>query len=118
LQRGDIVGKFDSQEELHISINYLLTNSRYLAVFLETTGNFVVFFAFLFAVLYSDNLTTGMVGLALSYALQITHGLNWLVDTTSNVENNLVAVERLKEYGEISQVSPNIWDLDLAWLNS
>lgn len=64
-----------------------------------------MFFAFLFAVLYSDHLTTGMVGLALSYALSITHGLNWLVETTNNVENNLVAVERLKQLGEIEQVS-------------
>jgi len=78
---------------------------RYLTVFLESTGNVVVFFAFLFSVLYSDHLTTGMVGLALSYALQITHGLNWLVETTNNVENNLVAVERLKEFGEIQQVN-------------
>jgi ATP-binding cassette, subfamily C (CFTR/MRP), member 1 len=57
----------------------------------------------LFAVLSRDSLSPGLVGLSVSYALQITQTLNWLVRMTSDVETNIVAVERIKEYGETEQ---------------
>lgn len=38
--------------------------------------------------------------------LQITQTLNWLVRMTSDVETNIVAVERIKEYGETAQEAP------------
>lgn len=34
-------------------------------------------------------------------ALQVTQTLNWLVRTTSELETNIVAVERVSEYSEI-----------------
>jgi ATP-binding cassette subfamily C (CFTR/MRP) protein 1 len=71
---------------------------------LETIGNLIIFFAGLFAVLGRDTLDPGTVGLSLSYALQVTQTLNWLVRMTSEVETNAVAVERMKEYGETPQV--------------
>ena len=37
-------------------------------------------------------------GLSLSYALSITQILNWLIRMVCEVETNIVAVERLKEY--------------------
>jgi len=76
---------------------------RWLAVRLETIGNLIIFFAGLFAVLGRDSLDAGTVGLSISYALQITQTLNWLVRMTSEVETNAVAVERMKEYGETPQ---------------
>lgn len=39
------------------------------------------------------------------FLLQITQTLNWLVRMTSEVETNIVAVERIKEYAETEQVS-------------
>ena len=45
-------------------------------------------------------MTPGLVGLSVSYALSVTQTLNWLVRMTSEVETNIVAVERLKEYSE------------------
>jgi len=54
----------------------------------------------LLAVLGKDSLTPGLVGLSVSYALSVTQTLNWLVRMTSEVETNIVAVERLKEYSE------------------
>ncbi|KAI4461008.1 atp-binding cassette sub-family c [Holotrichia oblita] len=99
--------------------------NRWLAVRLEMVGNLIILFAALFAVLSKDQ-TAGNVGLSVSYALQITQTLNWLVRMTSDVETNIVAVERVKEYGETEQEAP--WEIPnknrtirgptTVWLNS
>nr|XP_034174731.1 multidrug resistance-associated protein 1 isoform X3 [Osmia lignaria] len=80
--------------------------NRWLAVRLEMVGNLIIFFAALFAVLNKGVILSGKVGLSVSYALQVTQTLNWLVRMTSDVETNIVAVERIKEYGETPQEAP------------
>merc|ERR1719158_1383988 len=77
-----------------------VVSNRWLAVRLETVGNLIIFCASLLAVLGRDSLTPGLVGLSVSYALSVTQTLNWFVRMTSEVETNIVAVERLKEYSE------------------
>ena len=72
-------------------------------------GNLIILFAALFSVLNRDTSDPGLVGLSVSYALQITQTLNWLVRMTSDVETNIVAVERIKEYGETKQEAP--WEI-------
>ncbi len=80
---------------------------RWLAIRLEFVGNLVILFAALFAVIqrnYADvinlPITGGLVGLSISYALQVTTALNMMVRMTSDLETNIVAVERTKEYAE------------------
>lgn len=64
---------------------------RWLGVRLETVSGFVIFFAALFAVLGRETISGAIVGLSVSYALQITSVLNYLVRMTSDLETNIVA---------------------------
>ena len=63
-------------------------------------------FAALLAVLSRGAINPGNVGLSLSYALNVTGVLNMLVRQSSEVETNMVAVERIREYQEILQEAP------------
>ncbi|GBP60470.1 Multidrug resistance-associated protein 1 [Eumeta japonica] len=83
--------------------------NRWLAIRLEMIGNLIIFFAALFAVRARETIDPGLVGLSITYALQITQTLNWLVRMTSEVETNIVAVERIKEYAETKQEAA--WNL-------
>ena len=57
-----------------------------------------------------DTMDPGLVGLSLSYALTVTQSLSYLVTMVSEVETNMVGVERIKEYQEsISHFYQNIY---------
>uniref|UniRef100_A0A8C9V5L4 Canalicular multispecific organic anion transporter 1-like n=1 Tax=Scleropages formosus TaxID=113540 RepID=A0A8C9V5L4_SCLFO len=87
-----------------------IVSNRWLAMRLEFLGNLVVFFAALFAVLSRESLESGMVGLSISYALNVTQTLNWLVRMNAELETNIVAVERVNEYTKIENEAPWITD--------
>ena len=63
--------------------------NRWLAVRLEFIGSFIILAAAGFAIIAVSSgggPSAGMVGLAMSYALQITQSLNWIVRQTVEVE--------------------------------
>ncbi|XP_032455622.1 multidrug resistance-associated protein 1 isoform X7 [Nasonia vitripennis] len=106
--------RFIQESEKRVDFNQVcyypsIIANRWLAIRLEMVGNLIIFFAALFAVLGREDVAAGDVGLSISYALQITQTLNWLVRMTSDVETNIVAVERIKEYGETPQEAA--WDI-------
>ncbi|KAK7071353.1 Multidrug resistance-associated protein 1, partial [Halocaridina rubra] len=68
------------------------------AVHLETLGNLITFAAALLAVLSRDSISPGIVGLSVTYALSVTLVLNWLVRIASDLEANIVSVERINDY--------------------
>lgn len=81
--------------------------NRWLAVRLELVGAVVVLFACLFAVLARTTMEPAMAGLSISYALQISQVLSFLVRMTAEVETNIVAIERGKHVKVWKQSSLN-----------
>ncbi|KAM6155275.1 multidrug resistance-associated protein 1 isoform 1-T1 [Rhynchocyon petersi] len=107
--------RFIHQSDLKVDENQKayypsIVANRWLAVRLECVGNCIVLFAALFAVISRHSLSAGLVGLSLSYSLQVTTYLNWLVRMSSEMETNIVAVERLKEYSETEKEAP--WQVE------
>uniref|UniRef100_A0A5S6QET3 ABC-type glutathione-S-conjugate transporter n=1 Tax=Trichuris muris TaxID=70415 RepID=A0A5S6QET3_TRIMR len=88
-----------------------VVSNRWLAVRLETLGNILVLAASLFAILGRDSgVSPGVVGLSISYALQLTQTLNHSVRITSDVETNIVSIERVNEYSGTPKEAP--WEND------
>ncbi|XP_050728625.1 multidrug resistance-associated protein 1-like isoform X3 [Eriocheir sinensis] len=105
---------FIKESESRVDFNMISSNpsimaNRWLAVRLEFIGNIMTFSAAMFAVGRRGSISGGVVGLSVTYALSVTQTLNWLVRMTSDVETNIVSVERIKEYTETPQEAP--WDI-------
>ncbi|RCN49285.1 ABC transporter, ATP-binding protein [Ancylostoma caninum] len=78
-----------------------VVSNRWLAIRLEFIGNLVIFFAALFAVISKELgwvTSPGIIGVSITYALNVTEVLNFAVRQISEIEANIVAVERIHEY--------------------
>lgn len=99
----NVTGRFVNESNRRVDHNQIcyypsVISNRWLAVRLEFCGNLISCAAALFAVLGRDSLSAGLVGLSVSYALNVTQILNWLVRMNSEFETNIVSVERILEY--------------------
>ena len=75
--------------------------TRWLTVRLGFLGFIIVLLSGVFAVLYRDTLSPSLAGLAISFSLSFTMLLNNLIKAYSDVETNIVAVERCLEYTKL-----------------
>jgi ABC-type multidrug transport system fused ATPase/permease subunit len=88
-----------------------ISANRWLAVRLEFIGSVIILAAALLSIISvatGSGISAGMVGLAMSYALQITQSLNWIVRQTVEVETNIVSVERVLEYANLPSEAPDV----------
>lgn len=108
--------RFSMENEWRIDSNLRayfpsINANRWLAVRLEFLGSFIILAAAIFAIVSvasGSGLSAGLVGLAMSYALQITQSLNWIVRQTVEVETNIVSVERVLEYARLPSEAPEV----------
>lgn len=108
--------RFQLENEWRIDANLRayfpsISANRWLAVRLEFIGAIVILAAASLAIISvarHSGLSDGIVGLAMSNALQITTSLNWIVRQTVEVETNIVSVERVLEYARLPSEAPEI----------
>ena len=55
-----------------------------------------------------DTMDPGLVGLSLSYALTVTQSLSYLVTMVSEVETNMVGVERIRNIRKVDHIFTRI----------
>jgi len=111
--------RFITESERRVDYNQMMSYpsiiaNRWLAVRLEILGAIIVFFAAFFAIIFDIGPST--VGLSISYALQVSSTLNMLCRMTTELETNIVAIERVDEYSDVKQEAP--WktiEVDKAW---
>jgi ABC-type multidrug transport system fused ATPase/permease subunit len=97
--------KFIQESDLRVDDNHKcyypsFTASRWIAIRLEFLGYSIVFLSAIFAVISRRTLSPGITGLVLSYSLNITSILGFLVRCSTDLEINMVSVERCLEYTE------------------
>ncbi|XP_070311189.1 multidrug resistance-associated protein 1-like isoform X2 [Odocoileus virginianus] len=79
---------------------------RWLSVRLEFLGNLMVFFTAVLTVLAGNSIDSAIVGLSISYALNITQTLNFWVRKACEIEANAVSIERVCEYENMNKEAP------------
>ena len=111
---ASIIRAFNQQERFfaeseakvarHLLCNYVcdMTN-RWLSIRVEILGNIIVFLAAVFAFYSRDSLTAGVIGLSISYAMQMIDGFGWTIRMAGELESDSVAIERVREYEDLPQ---------------
>ncbi|KAJ1970871.1 hypothetical protein H4R35_005604, partial [Dimargaris xerosporica] len=98
------------EQNLRAHYPYLSLN-RWLAVRLESLGSCIILGASLLSVvtlIYFGGVDAGLVGLSVSYSLNITQTLNWCIRQYCEIETNIVSMERIKEYSELPSEAPTV----------
>ncbi|KAF9423916.1 Canalicular multispecific organic anion transporter 2 [Podila epigama] len=90
-----------------------VVSNRWLQIRLEGLGAVIVLAAALFVVLSRNTLSPQAIGLSLTYALSVTGDITWLVRSYCDLQNQLVAVERMNEYATKNQEAPAETDVKL-----
>ncbi|KAG7468310.1 hypothetical protein MATL_G00141590 [Megalops atlanticus] len=99
------------------SNHFLLFNcgTRWLSFRLDFLSAVVTLFVALFVVMAPASISSAMKGLALSYTIQLTGMLQYVVRLSTELEAKFTSVERLQEYitGCVSEAPRKIKDVDI-----
>ncbi|CAK3837720.1 ABC transporter [Lecanosticta acicola] len=87
---------------------YLWAANRWLALRVDVVGALVSFFTGAFVILSVGRIDAGAAGLAMTYAVTFTENVLWFVRLYASNEQNMNAVERVKEYLDVEQEAPPI----------
>ncbi|SCV00594.1 LAMI_0G06084g1_1 [Lachancea mirantina] len=98
------------QFNINCVYNFRSTN-RWLSVRLESIGAFIILSTALLSlatITTSRPMTAGLVGLLMSYAIEVTTDLMWIVRMSVQIETNIVSVERIIEYCDLPSEAPAV----------
>ncbi|ORX52519.1 hypothetical protein BCR36DRAFT_349904 [Piromyces finnis] len=90
----------DNNRPFHLQV----TAQRWLGVRLECIGAFLVLFDGIAGLFLKDKLSASLLGLSLSYALQVTGSLNGIIRSLNDLEINMNSAERLLYYANEIEV--------------
>lgn len=88
-----------------------IAGNRWLGFRLESLGSVIIFgsaFFSVFSLARHAAIDPGLVGLSLTYALTVTQTLNWMVRLYTELETNIVSVERMQAYIDLKPEAPEI----------
>lgn len=108
--RFDYLNVENVQFNINCLFNFRSTN-RWLSIRLESIGALMILTTALLSLATKNGghaLSTGMVGLLMSYALQVTNKLMWIVRMSVQLETNIVSVERIVEYCDLPPEAPPV----------
>ncbi|KAJ7504548.1 P-loop containing nucleoside triphosphate hydrolase protein [Mycena galericulata] len=104
---------FIRANQRHIDRNQIcylpsISVNRWLSIRLEIVGSVIILMVALLAMaaLITTGVDAGLVGLVLSYAMNATSSLNWVVRSASDVEQNIVSVERILHQIDVPPEAP------------
>merc|ERR1719350_1017727 len=114
IQGATTIRAFDQQDRFfqenearvtsHLQCNYISDMSNgWLSIRVEFLGNFIVFFAAIFAFYLRDSIPAGVIALSISYAMQMIDGFGWTIRMAGELESDSVALERIREYEDLPQ---------------
>ena len=98
-----------------IHISYMLCVCVCVYVCGQVLGAILVGSAAAFAVVARRTLEDGVVGLSISYALQITGLLNMFIRLFTETENNFNSVERISHYVELQVPNRSLESSNVRW---
>ncbi|KAI9677492.1 MAG: hypothetical protein M1817_006446 [Caeruleum heppii] len=87
---------------------YMWATNRWLGLRVDVAGALVAFFAGVFVITNVGKIDAGAAGLSLTYAVQFTENVLWLVRLYAANEQNMNSVERVKEYLDVDQEAPAV----------
>ncbi|KAH3763070.1 multidrug resistance-associated protein 1 [Pelomyxa schiedti] len=99
----DVDRKLDSHQKVFYAI---CVANRWLGVRIEFVASTAIALVFLLCTLQKDNLNPSIIASSIAFALQLPSLLVMLIQCTTEVESQMVSLQRLREYLDIPQEFP------------
>ncbi|GJQ15581.1 hypothetical protein GpartN1_g7372.t1 [Galdieria partita] len=84
---------------------YSVACNRWLGIRLDVVGVCLVSVAAILATLAKGHIDSGLAGLSITYALQVTGTLSWFIRMSTDTETQMNSVERILYYGNLESES-------------
>ncbi|PVD27631.1 hypothetical protein C0Q70_12797 [Pomacea canaliculata] len=98
----EIKRRVDRNQSLYFTS---LSAHRWMTMNLEIITNLIIFASVICSII-TPGIGGGTLGFSVTYAMQLSEYLSWLVRQMSDLETNMVSVERVKEYSQLESEAP------------